>query len=106
MNKTGSDDPELRETFQLASEFAPHVTVTEETFFGHGWQPLTAAMLMSFWFLPVNARFDIPFLLDWFQRLGWKDADGMPLGAATIRREVDVLRAAGYVIPVQHGGGL
>lgn len=93
----GSGELEVRETFKLTSEFAPHVTVTEETFFGHGWQPLTTSMLMSLWFLPADASFDIPFLVDWYQRLGWKGANGKPLGAPVIRREIGLIREAGYV---------
>ncbi|MFF2411766.1 hypothetical protein [Streptomyces sp. NPDC058092] len=93
----GSNELEVRETFKLASEFAPHITVTEETFFGHGWQPLTTSMLMSLWFLPADASFDIPFLVDWYQRLGWKGANGKPLGAPVIRREIGLIREAGYV---------
>ncbi|MCA1223710.1 hypothetical protein, partial [Streptomyces sp. 8L] len=88
---------EVRETFKLASEFAPHVTVTEETFFSHGWQPLTISVLQSLWFLPADASFDIPFLVDWYGRLGWKGANGKPLGAPVVRREIGLIREAGYV---------
>ncbi|MFC8010845.1 hypothetical protein [Streptomyces cinereoruber] len=91
------DDLEVRETFRIASEFAPHVTVTEQTFFGHGWQPLTLSILQSLWFLPADADFDIPFLVDWYKRLGWKGANGKPLGAPVIRREIALIREAGYV---------
>ncbi|MER8003053.1 hypothetical protein [Streptomyces sp. NPDC095613] len=88
---------EVRETFKRASEFAPHVTVTEETFFSHGWQPLTITVLQSLWFLPADASFDIPFLVDWYARLGWKGANGKPLGANVVRREIGLIRDAGYV---------
>ncbi|MFE3381901.1 hypothetical protein [Streptomyces anulatus] len=88
---------EIRETFKIASEFAPNVTVTDETFFGHGWQPLTTSILMSLWFLPADASFDVPFLVDWYKRLGWKGANGKPLGAPVIRREIGLIREAGYV---------
>ncbi|MFF7852562.1 hypothetical protein ACFZDF_33985 [Streptomyces sp. NPDC007910] len=91
------DDLEVRETFRIASEFAPHVTVTEQTFFGHGWQPLTTSILMTLWYLPADASFDIPFLVDWYERLGWKGANGKPLGAPVIRREIKLIREAGYV---------
>lgn len=88
---------EVRETFKLASEFAPHITVTEETFFSHGWQPLTITICQSLWFLPADATFDIPFLVDWYARLGWKGANGKPLGANVVRREIGLIRDAGYV---------
>jgi hypothetical protein len=88
---------EVRETFKRASEFAPHVTVTEETFFSHGWQPLTITICQSLWFLPADATFDIPFLVDWYARLGWKGANGKPLGANVVRREIGLIRDAGYV---------
>ncbi|MGW7673869.1 hypothetical protein ACWGJX_43440 [Streptomyces sp. NPDC054775] len=58
-----TDGLEVRETFKRASEFAPHVTVTEETFFSHGWQPLTISILQTLWFLPSDTAFDIPFLI-------------------------------------------
>ncbi|MFI8258880.1 hypothetical protein, partial [Streptomyces filamentosus] len=93
----GGDALEVHETFKIASEFAPHVTVTEQTFFGHGWQPLTLSILQSLWFLPTDADFDIPFLVDWYKRLGWKGANGKPLGAPVIRREIALIREAGYV---------
>ncbi|MGW3378140.1 hypothetical protein [Streptomyces hydrogenans] len=93
----GGDALEVHESFKIASEFAPHVTVTEETFFGHGWQPLTTSILMSLWFLPADAKFDIPFLVDWYERIGWKGANGKPLGAPVIRREIGRIREAGYV---------
>ncbi|WP_404974865.1 hypothetical protein [[Kitasatospora] papulosa] len=95
--QTGSNELEVRETFKLAPEFAPHVTVTEETFFGHGWQPLTTSILMSLWFLPADTSFDVPFLVDWYQRLGWKGANGKPLGAPVVRREIGLIREAGYI---------
>ncbi|MET7780387.1 hypothetical protein ABZU94_34900 [Streptomyces mirabilis] len=88
---------EVRETFKRASEFAPHVTVTEETFFSHGWQPLTIAVLQTLWFLPSDTAFDIPFLVDWYARLGWKGANGKPLGENVVRREIGLIRDAGYV---------
>ncbi|MFF8250036.1 hypothetical protein [Streptomyces griseus] len=96
-DRPSSDGLEVRETFKVAAEFAPHVTVTEQTFFGHGWQPLTNSILMSLWFLPSDATFDIPFLVDWYQRIGWKGANGKPLGAPVIRREIGLIREAGYV---------
>ncbi|MGW7306757.1 hypothetical protein ACWGI1_14395 [Streptomyces sp. NPDC054835] len=92
-----SDELEVRETFKIASEFAPHVTMTEQTFFGHGWQPLTTSILMTLWFLPSDAEFDIPFLVDWYKQLGWKGANGKPLGEPVVRREIRLIREAGYV---------
>ena len=88
---------DVRETFKRASEFAPHVTVTDETFFSHGWQPLTITICQSLWFLPADATFDIPFLVDWYEKLGWKGANGKPLGAKVVRREIGLIRDAGYV---------
>ncbi|MGW1044795.1 hypothetical protein [Streptomyces sp. NPDC002547] len=92
-----TDGLEVRETFKRASEFAPHVTVTEETFFSHGWQPLTISILQTLWFLPSDTAFDIPFLVDWYARIGWKGANGKPLGENVVRREIGLLRDAGYV---------
>ncbi|MGW3360563.1 hypothetical protein ACWDFL_35100 [Streptomyces bungoensis] len=88
---------EGRATYARKSEFAPHVTTTEETFFGHGWQPLTIAFLQALWFLPPNHSFDVPFLVTWLDRLGWKGANGKPIGANVVRRELGLLREAGYV---------
>lgn len=97
MNDPSCEDLEVRETFKVASEFAPHITVTEEAFFAHGWQPLTITVLQSLWFLPADATFDIPFLVDWYARLGWKGANGKPLGANVVRREIGLIRDAGYI---------
>ncbi|MFE0790398.1 hypothetical protein [Streptomyces mutabilis] len=88
---------EIREVFAKKSEFAPHVTITEETFFGHGWQPLTIAFAQALWFLPPNQSFDVPFLVSWFDRIGWKGANGKPIGENVVRRELKLLREAGYV---------
>ena len=90
-------DLDVRETYTKKSEFAPNVTITEETFFGHGWQPLTISFLQALWFLPHGAPFDVPFLVAWFERIGWKGANGKPLGANVVRRELGLLREAGYV---------
>ncbi|MFD3883025.1 hypothetical protein [Streptomyces microflavus] len=90
-------DLEVRELFTKKSEFAPHVTMPEETFFGHGFNPLTLGILQALWFLPHDAKFDVPFLVSWFEKLGWKGANGKPLGANTVRRELGLLREAGYV---------
>ncbi|WP_459740930.1 hypothetical protein [Streptomyces sp. E-15] len=94
---SGRADLEVRATYTKKSEFAPHVTTTEETFFGHGWQPLTIAFIQALWFLPPNQSFDVPFLVTWFDRLGWKGANGKPIGANVVRRELGLLREAGYV---------
>ncbi|MGW4551744.1 hypothetical protein ACWEN4_36190 [Streptomyces violaceorubidus] len=88
---------EVREVFTRKSEFAPHVTITEETFFGHGWQPLTIAFAQALWFLPPQHSFDVPFLVAWFDRIGWKGANGKPIGDNVVRRELKLLREAGYV---------
>jgi hypothetical protein len=93
----GSADLEVRATYTKKSEFAPHVTITEETFFGHGWQPLTIAFAQALWFLPPNQTFDVPFLMSWLEQLGWKGANGKPIGANVVRRELGLLREAGYV---------
>lgn len=95
--KDGSADLEVRATYARKSEFAPHVTITEETFFGHGWQPLTIAFAQALWFLPPDQSFDVPFLVAWLERLGWKGANGKPIGANVVRRELGLLREAGYV---------
>ncbi|MFD9398198.1 hypothetical protein ACFWA4_05180 [Streptomyces sp. NPDC060011] len=73
------------------------MTITEETFFSHGWQPLTISILQTLWFLPSDTTFDIPFLVDWFARLGWKGANGKPMGERVILREIGLMREAGYV---------
>ncbi|MFH8886689.1 hypothetical protein ACH4ET_32615, partial [Streptomyces californicus] len=90
-------DLEVRELFTKKSEFAPSVVMPEETFFGHGFNPLTLGVLQALWFLPHDATFDVPFLVSWFEKLGWKGANGKPLGANTVRRELGLLREAGYV---------
>ncbi|MEJ8632052.1 hypothetical protein [Streptomyces sp. MS2.AVA.5] len=90
-------DLDVRETYTKKSEFAPNVTLAEETFFGHGWQPLTISFLQALWFLPHGAPFDVPSLVAWFERIGWKGANGKPLGANVVRRELGLLREAGYV---------
>lgn len=90
-------DMEVHETFSIAPEFAPSVTVTEETFFEHGWQPLTICVLQAIWFLPTDASFDVGMLVDWFKQLGWKSANGKPLGPDAMRRELGLIRKAGYI---------
>jgi hypothetical protein len=84
-------------TFTRAIEPEPSVTITDETFFGHGWQPLTLAVLQAIWFMPQGAEFDVEDLVDWFRKLGWKSANGRPLGADAVRRELALIRQAGYV---------
>lgn len=73
------------------------MTVTEETFFGHGWQPLTLTVLQAIWFLPASAEFNVGQLVSWFDALGWKSANGKPLGEDAVRRELKLIREAGYV---------
>ncbi|MEW1754102.1 hypothetical protein [Streptomyces angustmyceticus] len=92
-----SRDMEIHETFSIAPEFAPSVTITEETFFEHGWQPLTVCVLQAIWFLPADASFDVAMLVDWFKHLGWKSANGKPLGPDAMRRELGLIRKAGYI---------
>ncbi|WP_330481399.1 hypothetical protein [Streptomyces sp. NBC_00724] len=71
--------------------------MTEETFFGHGWQPLTLTVLQAIWFLPASAEFNVGQLVNWFDALGWKSANGKPLGEDAVRRELKLIREAGYV---------
>ena len=85
------------EVYSRAVETEPSVTVTEETFFGHGWQPLTIVVLQAVWFMPQGAQFGVEDLVDWFRHLGWKSANGKPLGADAVRRELALIREAGYV---------
>ena len=35
--------------------------------------------------------------MDWFRGLGWKSANGKPLGADAVRRELALIREAGYI---------
>lgn len=86
-----------RETFSRSIEPDPSVTITEETFFGHGWQPLTIAVLQAIWFMPQGAEFDVEDLVRWFRQLGWKSANGKPLGEDAVRRELALIRGAGYI---------
>ncbi|MFH9426386.1 hypothetical protein [Streptomyces sp. NPDC017529] len=85
------------ETYARAVETEPSVTVTEETFFGHGWQPQTITVLQAIWFLPQGAQFGVEDLVDWFRSLGWKSANGKPLGEDAVRREMALIRKSGYV---------
>lgn len=85
------------ETYSRSIEPEPSVTITDETFFGHGWQPLTITVLQAIWFMPQGAEFDVEDLVDWFRSLGWKSANGKPLGADAVRRELALIRQAGYI---------
>jgi hypothetical protein len=85
------------ERYTRSIEPEPSVTVTDETFFGHGWQPLTICVLQAIWFMPQGAEFGVEDLVDWFRRLGWKSANGKPLGADAVRRELALIREAGYI---------
>lgn len=85
------------EKYSRSIEPEPSVTVTDETFFGHGWQPLTICVLQAIWFMPQGAEFGVEDLVDWFRRLGWKSANGKPLGADAVRRELALIREAGYI---------
>ena len=85
------------EAYARSVEPEPSVTVTEQTFFGHGWQPLTICVLQAIWFMPQGAEFGVEDLVDWFRRLGWKSANGKPLGADAVRRELALIREAGYI---------
>ncbi|MCY0923912.1 MULTISPECIES: hypothetical protein [unclassified Streptomyces] len=89
--------PQIRETWARAIEPEPSVTITEETFFGHGWQPLTLSVLQALWFMPPGEEFDVPELVGWFRALGWKSANGKPLGEDAVRRELALIRKAGYI---------
>ncbi|MFI9206418.1 hypothetical protein [Streptomyces sp. NPDC053048] len=86
-----------RETWARAIEPEPSVTITEETFFGHGWQPLTIAVLQALWFMPPGEEFDVPELVGWFRAMGWKSGNGKPLGEDAVRRELALIRKAGYI---------
>lgn len=85
------------ETYSRSIEPEPSVTITDQTFFGHGWQPLTITVLQAIWFMPQGAEFDVEDLVDWFRSLGWKSANGKPLGADAVRRELALIRQAGYI---------
>lgn len=85
------------ETYTRSIEPEPSVTVTDQTFFGHGWQPLTICVLQAIWFMPQGAEFGVEDLVDWFRGLGWKSANGKPLGADAVRRELALIREAGYI---------
>ncbi|MFJ3673786.1 hypothetical protein ACIPSE_45825 [Streptomyces sp. NPDC090106] len=37
------------------------------------------------------------YLVDWYARLGWKGANGKPLGENVVRREICLIREAGFV---------
>ncbi|MFH8410378.1 hypothetical protein ACH4FX_37230 [Streptomyces sp. NPDC018019] len=88
---------QMRETWARAIEPEPSVTITEETFFGHGWQPLTIAVLQALWFMPPGENFDVAELTGWFRAMGWKSANGKPLGEDAVRRELALIRKAGYI---------
>jgi hypothetical protein len=86
-----------RETYSRSIEPEPSVTITDQTFFGHGWQPMTIAVLQAIWFMPQGSEFDVEDLVDWFRALGWKSANGKPLGHDAVRRELALIRKAGYI---------
>ena len=52
---TGDAASSSSELYTRSIEPEPSVTVTDETFFGHGWQPLTICVLQAIWFLPQGA---------------------------------------------------
>ncbi|MGW1412268.1 hypothetical protein [Streptomyces sp. NPDC002403] len=84
----------------------PSVTITDETFFGHGWQPMTMAVLQANCFLPAGEEFGVDELVGWFHALGWKSANGRPLGEDAMRRELALIRKAGYIRAYRlHGDG-
>lgn len=85
------------DTYSRSIEPEPSVTITDQTFFGHGWQPLTITVLQAIWFMPQGAEFDVHDLVDWFRSLGWKSANGKPLGEDAVRRELALIREAGYI---------
>ncbi|MFD7233583.1 hypothetical protein [Streptomyces sp. NPDC059881] len=84
-------------TYARSIEPEPSVTITDQAFFGHGWQPLTITILQATWFMPQGAEFSVEDLVDWFRSLGWKSANGKPLGPDAVRRELALIRQAGYI---------
>ncbi|GCE01545.1 hypothetical protein [Embleya hyalina] len=84
-------------TWSVAVEPPAQITLREETFFGHGWQPLTIAFLGALWFLPPGAQFTVEELTAWLARLGWKSGNGQPIGVKAVRGELKLVRDAGYV---------
>ena len=90
--------------YARAVEPEPSVTITDATFFGHGWQPTTIATLQAIWFMPQGMSFGVDELAAWFRQLGWKSANGKPLGVDAIRRELALIRQAGYVQAIRLRG--
>lgn len=87
----------LAETYTRAIEPEPSVTITDATFFGHGWQPTTIAVLQAIWFMPQGVSFGVEDLATWFGRLGWRSVNGRPFGVEGVRRELALIRKAGYI---------
>jgi hypothetical protein len=87
-----------------AVEPEPSVTITDATFFGHGWQPVTIGVLQAIWFLPQGMNFTVEDLATWFGNLGWKSTNGRPLGVEGVRRELAHIRKAGYIQAVRLRG--
>lgn len=87
----------LAETYARAVEPEPSVTITDATFFGHGWQPTTIAVLQAIWFMPQGVSFGVDDLATWFGRLGWRSVNGRPFGVEGVRRELGLIRKAGYI---------
>lgn len=91
-------------TYARAVEPEPSVTITDATFFGHGWQPTTIATLQAIWFMPQGMSFTVDELAAWFGQLGWKSTNGRPFGQEGVRRELALIRAAGYIQAVRLRG--
>lgn len=91
-------------SYARAVEPEPSVTITDATFFGHGWQPMTIATLQAIWFMPQGIDFKVEDLTAWFRKLGWKSGNGQPIGIDAVRRELALIRQAGYVHAVRVRG--
>ncbi|WP_354643891.1 hypothetical protein [Kitasatospora camelliae] len=90
--------------YARAVEPEPSVTITDATFFGHGWQPTTIATLQAIWFMPQGMAFTVDDLAAWFSQLGWKSTNGRPFGVDGVRRELALIRQAGYIQAVRLRG--
>ncbi|MFC8447634.1 hypothetical protein [Kitasatospora sp. NPDC057223] len=90
--------------YARAVEPEPSVTITDATFFGHGWQPTTIATLQAIWFMPQGMSFTVDELAVWFGQLGWKSTNGRPFGQDGVRRELALIRQAGYIQAVRLRG--
>lgn len=78
------------------------IVVTRATFFDHGLQPLDLAVLNYLWFLPPGSAPSHAELVAAFQRLGWRSANGHPIGRDAVYAALGRLIHAGYVGRHQH----